>query len=496
MPIFEAGDRGPSMWRRLLLGAVLVIFASASATAVAAFREVDRVVNALRVQPELKLGADIAKTEPGKPQTIMLLGSDRRPKNNLEGAAGDARSDTIILVRLDPKKKATALMSLPRDLKVKIPGHGTDKINAAYEEGGPRLTLKTVKQLTGLRINHVINIDFRSFYAGVNALGCVYADVDRRYFNNSAEFAYINVPAGYQRLCGREALQYVRYRYEDNDLVRSARQQDFLRQAKQQVGVGRLIKDRSKLVKIFGKYTSSDIRDRAEVLRIVKLAVGSIDQPVREVHFEGKIGASYVTASSRSVRKFAAQFLGVEETPGPRGELKPKGARKKKRKRGGSNNLEDATVEGRDQGLQAAAQGAEQEPAGALPDQAPAGLPVRRSAARLPAEDPQRPQLSELPDGHQAGPGGRVLRPAGHEVAQRPDPREPHREAHDRQAHLRAPLRRRPAAPGRLAHLEGRLLDLEHPAPVSLRARDARDRPLHARPLSSLPRSTWPTRSP
>ncbi len=227
MPVFDDGDRGPSMWKRLLLGAVLVIFASASATAVAAFREVDRVVNALRLQPELKLGADIAKTEPGKPQTIMLIGSDRRPKNNLEGAAGDARSDTIILVRLDPNKKATALMSLPRDLKVKIPGHGTDKINAAYEHGGPRLTLKTVKQLTGLRINHVINIDFRSFYAGVNALGCIYTDVDRRYFNNSAQYAYINVPAGYQRLCGREALQYVRFRYEDNDLVRSARQQDF-----------------------------------------------------------------------------------------------------------------------------------------------------------------------------------------------------------------------------------------------------------------------------
>ena len=356
MPVFDDGDRGPSMWKRLLLGAALVIFASASATAVAAFREVDRVVNALRTQPELKLGPDIAKTEAGKPQTIMLIGSDRRPKNNLEGAAADARSDTIILVRLDPKKKATALMSLPRDLKVKIPGHGTDKINAAYEEGGPRLTLNTVKQLTGLRINHVINIDFRSFYAGVNALGCIYTDVDRRYFNNSAQYAYINVPAGYQRLCGREALQYVRFRYEDNDLVRSARQQDFLRQAKQQVGAGRLIEDRSKLVKIFGRYTSSDIRDRGEVLRIVKLAVGSIDQPVREVHFEGQIGASYVTASSRRVRKLASQFLGVKETPGPRGKLKPKGPRKK-RKRGGSNNLEDIPAEGRDQGLQAAQQG-------------------------------------------------------------------------------------------------------------------------------------------
>ncbi len=466
MPVYDDGDRGPSMWKRLLLGAVLVIFASASATAVAAFREVDSVVNALKLQPELKLGADIAKTEPGKPQTIMLIGSDRRPRRNLEGAASDARSDTIILVRLDPKKRATALMSLPRDLKVKIPGHGTDKINAAYEEGGPRLTLKTVKQLTGLRINHVINIDFRSFYAGVNALGCIYTDVDRRYFNNSAQFAYINVPAGYQRLCGREALQYVRFRYEDNDLVRSARQQDFLRQAKQQVGAGRLIEDRSKLVKIFGKYTSSDIRDRAEVLRIVKLAVGSIDQPVREVHFEGKIGASYVTASSRSVRKLAAQFLGVEETPGPRGELKPKGPRRKKKKSGGSNNLESIPVEGRDQGLQAGAAGPGQEPAGPLPDQAPAGLAVRRPAARLQAQDPHRAPLSELPHGDQARARGRVLRRPGHHLARAPDPREPHREAPHRRPHLRVPLRRRPAAADRLADQARRVLDLQHASAI------------------------------
>jgi LCP family protein required for cell wall assembly len=356
VPLFDDHGR-PSLWKRLLLGAALVIFASASATAVAAFREVDRVVNALKVQPELELGEDIARTEPGKPQTIMLLGSDRRPRNNIEGAGTDARSDTIILVRLDPDKKATALMSLPRDLKVNIPGHGTDKINAAYEKGGPRLTLRTVKKLTGLRINHVINVDFRSFYAGVNAIGCVYTDVDRRYFNANTEFAYINVPAGYQRLCGREALQYVRFRHEDNDLVRSARQQDFLRQAKQQVGVGRLIGDRDKLVRIFGKYTTSDIRNRAEVLRIVKLAVGSIDQPIREVHFEGKIGASFVTASSRSVRRLARQFLGVESTPGPRGELRPKGP-SKRRRAGGATDLENAEAAGKDQALQAMQQGA------------------------------------------------------------------------------------------------------------------------------------------
>src|SRR5439155_112142 len=87
---------------------------------------------------------------------------------------------------------------------------------------------------------------FREVDRVVNAIGCVYADVDRRYYNNSASFAYINLPPGYQRMCGRQALQYVRYRHEDTDLVRSARQQDFMRQAKQQIGVGGLIAKRDR----------------------------------------------------------------------------------------------------------------------------------------------------------------------------------------------------------------------------------------------------------
>ena len=131
----------PGLWKRLLLGAVLVIFASAAATAVAAFHEVDKVVDALKLGPELKLReGTLAETDPGKPQTLLILGSDRRPKNNVEGALDDARSDTIMLVRLNPEKEATAIMSLPRDLKVEIPGHGVDKINAAYSIGGPQLT--------------------------------------------------------------------------------------------------------------------------------------------------------------------------------------------------------------------------------------------------------------------------------------------------------------------------------------------------------------------
>ena len=156
------GDPPPRHLEEAPHRAFLVVFASAGATAVAAFHEVDKVVERLELGPELKIQG-LAETYSGGPQTLMILGSDRRPKDNVEGGSG-ARSDTIMLVRLDPDKDATALMSLPRDLKVEIPGHGTDKINAAYELGGPRLTVKTVKQLTGLSINHVVNVTFGGFF--------------------------------------------------------------------------------------------------------------------------------------------------------------------------------------------------------------------------------------------------------------------------------------------------------------------------------------------
>jgi polyisoprenyl-teichoic acid--peptidoglycan teichoic acid transferase len=348
----------PGLWKRLLLGAVLCIFAAAGATAVAAFNEVDKVVTALEAGPELKLGKEqLEETDPGKPQTLMILGSDRRPKNNMEGADSGARSDTIMLVRLDPGRDATAILSLPRDLKVEIPGHGTDKINAAYELGGPKLTLETVKHVTGLKINHVINVHFSGFWRAVNAVGCVYADIDRRYFNDSAEYAYINVQPGYQRMCGRQALQYVRFRHEDTDIVRAARQQDFLRQAKQQITASKLYENHDRLTKIFGRNTSTDaqLRSRSEVLRLLKLALFSATQPIQEVRFRGTLGPSYVETTPEQMQAMKDEFLNVEDTPGPRGEVtrkvkRPKRKRKLPRVVGG---LEDATGFGKDQALQA-----------------------------------------------------------------------------------------------------------------------------------------------
>jgi LCP family protein required for cell wall assembly len=351
---------GKGLFKRFLLGALLIMAAAGAATGVAAFHEVDRVVDAFKRGGKLDLGGELAEADAGDPQTIMIIGSDKRAKTARDAEDGYGRSDTVILVRLDPDKEATAIMSLPRDLKVEIPGHGTDKLNAAYTLGGPRLTLRTVKAFTGLSINHVINVDFGGFREAVNAVGCVYMDIDRRYFNDNSnpadQYATIDVRQGYQKLCGQDALDYVRYRHEDNDLVRASRQQEFLRQGKSQVGVGDLLADRGELYDIFGRYTQSDIRSRSAVVRLLRLVVASATHPIREVHFEGRIGPTYVTASQPRVQKLVDEFLGVEETKGPRGDPTKEGRRRRGRISRDSGVVGSGGA-GRDQALQAVAAG-------------------------------------------------------------------------------------------------------------------------------------------
>jgi LCP family protein required for cell wall assembly len=333
------------IWKRLLLGGALVVFAAASATGVAAFHEIDKVVGAFKHGNTIELPNELAQADNGKPQTILLIGADQRAPGAADYQAG-ARSDTMMLVRLDPNKSATTLMSLPRDLKVKVPGHGTRKLNEAYSEGGVKLTVKTIKLLTGLRINHVVNVDFRGFRKAINALHCVYVDVDRRYYNASGAYAKIDIPPGYQEICGETALDYVRYRHTDTDIVRAARQQDFLRQLKQQIGVGRLIKRRDRLIDVFGRYTQSDIGSRTAVLRLLNLTIRSATHPIHEIHFSAHLGPSYVTASHAEVRKLAQEFLGVNEPAARRA------ARKKRSRSKRSSGLVDASSTGKSMALQ------------------------------------------------------------------------------------------------------------------------------------------------
>jgi LCP family protein required for cell wall assembly len=339
------------IWKRFLVGALVMIAASASATTVLGIHQVDRISAAFHGNIRLDPGV-LTPADPGQPQTVLLIGSDKRAKGARDAVAGQ-RSDTMILMRLDASKGGIALMSLPRDLKVRIPGHGTDKLNAAFSYGGAPLLLRTVKQITGLRINHVINVDFRGFKDAVDEIGCVYTDVDRKYFNDNSnpndQYATIKIFAGYQKLCGKDALDYVRYRHTDSDIVRAARQQDFLRQAKAQVGTGKLLSKQAKLLKVVSKYTSSDIHGRGSVISLLRLGVALAGSPVVEIHFPARVGASYVTASATAVMKATRQFLQVT---GPKKHAaKRRTSRSSKHRSKHSVPLIDLSAAGRQQAL-------------------------------------------------------------------------------------------------------------------------------------------------
>jgi LCP family protein required for cell wall assembly len=176
-----------------------------------------------------------------KAAIALVIGYDHRAN---EAKGTPSLSDTLMLIRADPVTKTISLLSFPRDLEVPIycgtTPSGTDRINSAYSRCGEKGTVLTIKHLTGLPINYLITVNFHGFKEVVNKLGGVWMDVDRRYYNKNVgtaatNFANINLQPGYQRLDGEQALDFVRFRHTDSDLVRVARQQEFVQAFKDQV---------------------------------------------------------------------------------------------------------------------------------------------------------------------------------------------------------------------------------------------------------------------
>jgi len=341
---FEPPPKPKRYWWRFLLASFLIVFATAGAVSASGLIYIESIANELAHNNVLKNKVDrfLQTTTGGEAQNILILGSDKRA--GPEEEAG--RSDTTILLRLDPDNEAIALMSIPRDLKVEIPGVGTEKFSSAYAYGGPKLTLQVVKELTGLPINHVVNVDFLGFVRAVYAIGCVYIDVDRRYYHSnlgvppSEQYSEINVQPGYQLMCGKRALEYVRYRHTDTDIVRAARQQDFLSAARQRVPIADLVLGRNDLIQIFTEYTTSDISDKEAMLEVLKLFVASRNAEINEVDFPAELGPSFVYANATAIGEAVDRFQGIEASGGPRGSLdeaepnkKKKGKKKAKRKK-------------------------------------------------------------------------------------------------------------------------------------------------------------------
>jgi polyisoprenyl-teichoic acid--peptidoglycan teichoic acid transferase len=172
---------------------------------------------------------------------ILLLGTDH---SSLASRAGDMHSDSIMLLRVDPGRHRLVYLSIPRDLRVPIPGHGDDKINAAFQLGGPALAARTVAEFTGLPVNHVVIVDFGSFEQLINKIGGIDVNVPEQILSNRFDCPYSSSSRcqqwqgwrfykGVQHMDGHRALIYSRIRENrlnpaESDVTRGERQQQVM----------------------------------------------------------------------------------------------------------------------------------------------------------------------------------------------------------------------------------------------------------------------------
>jgi polyisoprenyl-teichoic acid--peptidoglycan teichoic acid transferase len=333
-----------SMWKRFLLAGVLIVGLSGAATATVALNKITTIAD--EVFPSLShINAPKGLVTPEYaegPQTFLILGSDRRSgSKNSEEREAAPHSDTILLVRFDPQQGQTSVLSIPRDLlvNIRLPNgevYENQKINAAYTygskfggaNGASILAAETIvrevfPELAG-QLNGIVDVNFSGFINVVDTLGCAYVNVDHRYLHekgeNGEEYTTINLEPGYQKLCYEDALDYVRYRHTDSDFVRVARQQDFLRDLREQIDPSNEIGQIDKVAKAVGHAIRTNFPPTAsELILLSKLIAFSQSKPLRQVKFlttnvDDQInGGDYVTSSPELEKQTLQNFLNGRE---------------------------------------------------------------------------------------------------------------------------------------------------------------------------------------
>ena len=315
------------MWLRIVLwtmGSLLaLVLVVAAVVGWWAHGLVDKIQN---LDPNVKQ-AQKALTLPvaSQPSIALVIGSDYRASTDGKTLAG-SRSDTLMLIRMDPRTKYISMLSLPRDLYVDIPGVGMDKINAAYSDGGYKLALETVKQVTGIKPNYLITVDFKGFRDLVNKFHGVYIPVDQFYYHvntpGSEQYSQIDIKPGYQLLNGTNALAFSRYRHTDSDFYRNARQQIFLHAFSQRassqlngIGLSQLTTLRDVLDTIASNVQVTGPNGPPSLSTMIRYATlaYSIKDRVVSSRLDAQVGGdatnSYVTATPEAIHQAVFGFL-------------------------------------------------------------------------------------------------------------------------------------------------------------------------------------------
>jgi polyisoprenyl-teichoic acid--peptidoglycan teichoic acid transferase len=311
--------------RRVLLAAVGIVLLTGGATYVVARNEVGKVVEALGQNKTVKVAPKVlAPTSKGEPETLLLIGNDERQHTTTAPVL--PHSNEMLLVRIDPSKPTISMLSIPRELQVTFTAPNgeviTNRINSAYTygyedgggtSGGVKLMVETLKNTLGISvINHVFVTNFSKFKRAVDEMGCVYMTVDKRYYHvnepGGEQYFEINLQPGYQRLCGKQALEFVANRHESTSLIRDARDQRFLLEVKAEYGAT-LFENRERFEHILGKAMETDLHGEEEVLQLLELLVESAGKPVRQVPFHVTELPSVDTATPEQISEAVQSFL-------------------------------------------------------------------------------------------------------------------------------------------------------------------------------------------
>ncbi len=262
-----------------------------------------------------------------EPITILLLGVDIE-------AGGASRTDTLILVNIDPVDKSATMMSIPRDLKVVIPGYGVHKINAAFalgefnqvQGGGAGLTIRTIESNLGIPVHGFVQIDFQGFIQMIDTVGGVVVDVpypirDDAYPAENYRYQRIYFPAGWQHLDGEEALIYARTRHQDGDTMRSARQQQVLLALRDQAVSLNLVGQLPTLIRQFGDSVRTDI-SISDAIRLAQVGMEIPRDEIQSISLlpalyddPGLDGTYYLSADWNIATDIFSEFAGAPISP-------------------------------------------------------------------------------------------------------------------------------------------------------------------------------------
>ncbi|NJN48685.1 MAG: LCP family protein [Alkalinema sp. RL_2_19] len=225
-----------------------------------------------------------------RPVTVLVMGIDRVPDAVGQDAIFSGRSDTMLVLRIDPQENSVNMLSVPRDTQVEVPGIGITKINQANASGGPLLARETVAgALNGIEIDRYVRVSTDAFRELVDQLGGVrvYVPKDMKYEDKTQNLK-IDLTAGWQTLNGDQAEQFARFRHDDfGDIGRVQRQQALLKALRGQVSNPLTIARVPTIVKAMEKYIDTNLTFE-EMLALVNLGLKMDQQNFKMVLLPGR----------------------------------------------------------------------------------------------------------------------------------------------------------------------------------------------------------------